>query len=344
MKTAVVQLIATLALSAGVVAYRADELADTRAEKRRAPKIAKTPRPPPPVAVELEEPAPPAPAVDDEAAKARAELEESPPVPLELDSDPGDPVVDVEEEDEEAKLPWWQRLWALAVSAVFAAQWVVLALARDYQDRTSRDLSLVAGIFPEEADQTPRVRVDWKWLRRKVRRRIRGLQVLIPGFLIASPLFLLARASDLPLITTVLTGGWAFYWWTVFTASRTARAWVWEDTAAPNAPLRGWIWLTQQVPGFRWWGPRFVTWVWVRTTHAMFSPAMAVELDPAAFAGLGAARLLSTIPLVRIFVRPVMSVVAAEIVIRRAFRSPALLQSRGAILEPSQHARDQAGV
>ena len=250
----------------------------------------------------------------------------------------------VDDDDVEAQLPWWQRLWAIAVSAVFAAQYVVLALARDYQDRTSRDLALAAGIEPEEDDIAPRVRVDWKWLRRKLRRRIRGLMVLIPGFVIASPAFLLARVFGLDVLTSILTGAWTFYWWMVFSASRTARAWVWEDTAEPNAPLRGWMWVTQKVPGFRWFGPRLITWLWVRTTRSMFSPAKAVELDPAAFAGLAVARLIGNVPLIRVFVRPVMSVVAAEILVRRAVKSPQAVEVPLDVLDPPQRARDQADV
>ncbi len=252
---------------------------------------------------------------------------------------------DLDDDDEEAKLPLWERFWALLVSTIFAAQWVVLALARDYQDRTSRELSLLAGIEPEEDDAQPRVRIDWQWLRRKLRRRIRGVLVLIPGFVIAGPVLLLASATGAGWLSSVLTGVWTFYWWTVFSAARTARAWVWEGTAPPNAPLRWWMWVTEKVPGFRWWGPRLVTWLWVRTTQSMFSPAKAVELDFGAFVGLSVARLLGNVPLVRVFVRPAMSVVAAEILVAKAVANPALAAVTGGdLLMPTQHERDRAGV
>jgi hypothetical protein len=48
----------------------------------------------------------------------------------------------------------------------------------------------------------------------------------------------------------------------------------------------------------------------------MFSPAAAVELDPAGFAGLGVARLIGNLPGLRVLVRPAMSVVAAELIAR----------------------------
>lgn len=248
-------------------------------------------------------------------------------------------------EDEE-KLPVWRRFWALAVSAIFAAQWVVLALARDYQDRTSRELALTAGIEPEEDDIKPRVRIDWKWLRRKLRRRVRGAMVLVPGFLLASPIFLLARISGFTWLSSIVTGAWTFYWWMVFSAARTGRAWLWEKSAPPNAPLRWYLQATQTTPGLRWWGPRFVGWVWVRMTRSMFSPAMAVELDFAAFAGLSLARLIGNVPLIRVFVRPAMSVVAAEIVIQRAVAAAPLLSTATleSVMEPPQRAKDQAGV
>ncbi len=407
LKAAVVQVMVTVALATGVVAYRLDELNEPPRAERTKVKAPKAPKRPPmpraapqadehvdraaPVAVEqpeLEEPAPPEPPEVEEpgeavaepktereetlervaselegqaehaavpeqkaallraAAKMRAKLRASAELKSKPESEPDQEpeVVEDEVEDEEPKVPWWRKLWAYTVSAIFGAQWVVLALARDYQDRTSRDLALVAGIEPEEPNIAPRVRIDFKWLRRKLRRRIRGLQVLIPGFLIASPVFVMAWVFEADIITTVLTGAWTFYWWMVFSAARTARAWAWEKTAVPNAPLRGWIWLTNNVAGFRWWGPRVVSWVWVRTTREMFSPAKAVELDPAAFAGLALMRLIGNVPLLRILLRPVMSVVAAEIVLDRAREAPVLTEPRDALQEPTRHAREQAGV
>lgn len=246
------------------------------------------------------------------------------------------PAEPLEPPAEEAPVvPWWRQLWALAVSAVFAAQYVVLAFARDFQDSTSRELALVAGLEPEEDDRRPRIRLDWQWLRRKLRRRIRGVLVVIPGLIAVSPLFIVAQFLEVNFVTSFVTGAWTFYWWTVFSAARTARAWAWENTAPPNAPLRGWLWLTKHVPGFRWWGARLMTRIWVRMTRSMLSPAAAVELDPAAFAGLALSRLIGNLPLLRIFVRPAMSVVAAEIVVTRSPRSAL----------PSRHeARDRGDV
>jgi hypothetical protein len=76
----------------------------------------------------------------------------------------------------------------------------------------------------------------------------------------------------------------------------------------------------------------------------MFSPAKAVELDPGAFVGLSVARLIGNLPLIRVIVRPAMSVVAAEIVVMHELRAPALSEAHNVISEPSQHAKDQAGV
>ncbi len=235
--------------------------------------------------------------------------------------------------------PWWRRFVALAFSTLIAAQWVVLALCRDFQDRTSRELALTAGIEPEEADVVPRIRVDFKWLRRKLRRRIRGVLVLVPGFIASAPLLFvgyLTKSSEF--VTPLITTAWTFYWWMVFSAARTARAWAWETTAGPNAPLRWWVWLTENVPGFRWWGARAVTWLWVRMTRSMFSPAKAVEFDPAAFAGLSLARLVGNVPIIRVFVRPAMSVVAAEIVARHE----SALQALPASLEPLTSSEGQS--
>jgi hypothetical protein len=52
-------------------------------------------------------------------------------------------------------------------------QWGVIALSRDYHDVLSRAASLLTAIEPEDEELTPRIRLDFPWMRKKLSRRIR---------------------------------------------------------------------------------------------------------------------------------------------------------------------------
>jgi hypothetical protein len=153
----------------------------------------------------------------------------------------GDDDDKVEADDEApepppAPRPWWKQVSTVAFSAFVVAQWVVLAWSRDFQDRTSRDLALLVGLEPEEPDITPRLRLDTKWLRRKLRRRVRGVRVLAPGFVAALPVFLVAALFDgWELATSTFAAAWSFYWWwSSRQRARPARG----ARSTPRAPLR----------------------------------------------------------------------------------------------------------
>jgi hypothetical protein len=206
------------------------------------------------------------------------------------------------------------EFWAALFAVVQVAQWVVIALSRDFHDSISRDASLLTGLEPEDPEVRPRIRLDTKWLRNKFSRRVRAFTVFAVGLPV-----LYAASAPLPFgnkLASVLISGWSAYWLVVFTTAKTAHAWR-EGEAGPPWFLRGWTRLTTRVPGFRWgllqrWG-RF----WENRTRSVFPPAAEMEKQPWAFAGLAVTRALSMVPLVKCFLRPLIPVAAAHLVVAR---------------------------
>jgi hypothetical protein len=72
--------------------------------------------------------------------------------------------------------------------------------------------------------------------------------------------------------------------------------------------------LTERVPGFRWWLPRWYGRLWRKLSDAIFSPCKAVEDAPYALLGLSLCRILFGLPGVYLFIRPFIPVAAAQII------------------------------
>lgn len=206
----------------------------------------------------------------------------------------------------------------LAFSALVVGQWVVLALSREYQEPLGRELELVAGLPADDAALAPRVRVDVRWLKKKLSQRVRGVLVLLPGFLAFTPVFLVTKPLGLDdFVMPPLMFGWSAYWWCTFTVGRSALAWEDEASGARPLPLRWWQARTEQTPGFRWFFPR---WVGAFAGWAMkrdLAPAVAFERAPWSFVGLGLARLVTSPPLVRLAFRQAIDAAVTEQLSRR---------------------------
>jgi hypothetical protein len=227
----------------------------------------------------------------------------------------------------QTKPNWWDSALALVLSiygTLSLVQAGVIALSRDYHAAIARDASLLLGVAPEDPPLVPRVRLNVAWVRRKFKQRTRSLLVFLPGValltLAASPFP--ARAT----VTTLLTSAWAAYWWVVWTASKSARAWEHSGVARPPWFLRAWHTRVAPLPVV---GSMARAWeaLWTRFTRPVFSPAEAVEQQPAEFVGLAAARALQLIPVVKLFVRPLVPVAAAHLLAERTSRAEARLSS-----------------
>jgi hypothetical protein len=197
--------------------------------------------------------------------------------------------------------------WAGLFSALQLAQWIVIALSRDYHTAFSRELSLRLGLVPEDEALTPRVRLNLPWLRTKLGRRWRGMLVFMLGMPPLWVIRLVVPGGEY--LFPVLVAAWGAWWFVVFTAGKTARAWA-EPEAREPWYLRGWNGLTSRFALFRWalfgvYGSLLTTF-----TRPVFSPAATVERQPWTLSGLAVVRALALLPPLKCFLRPLVSVSA----------------------------------
>ncbi|MFY0575564.1 hypothetical protein ACN28S_15435 [Cystobacter fuscus] len=208
------------------------------------------------------------------------------------------------------------ELWLVYSAAIFSSlqlfQWIVIALSRDHHTVLSREASVRTGLEPEDEPLTPRVRLNMSWLKKKLKQHWRalwlfawGMPVLWVANRLCRPAYgdVLGETGLMPLLAS-LWGGW---WFVVFTAGKSARAWTQENARAPWF-LRAWNWLGSHVPPLGAYGRR-----WTRVTQPVFSPAACVEQRPWGLMGLALARAVSKLPLVRCFLRPTIPVAAAHL-------------------------------
>lgn len=229
--------------------------------------------------------------------------------------------------------------WAALFAAAHMAQWVVIALSRDFHDTISRDASLLTGLEPEDEDVAPRIRLDLKWVRRKISRRFRAFMVFTVGVPV-----LYCLSIPLPYrhaLASVLISAWSAYWVVVFTTAQSGHAWR-NSEAGPPWFLRGWSWLTTRVPGFRWGVPRAYGRFWENQTRPLFPPATEMEKQPWAFAGLALTGMLSMIPLVKCFLRPLMPVASAHLLVARHTAERAAASASEASASPAANSSANA--
>jgi hypothetical protein len=117
-------------------------------------------------------------------------------------------------------------------------------------------------------------------------------------------------------LIAVLIPLWSAYWVVVFTTAKSAHAWK-DSNAREPWFLRAWNQLTTRVPGFRWPFLQRYGLFWANRTREVFPPASELEKQPWAFSGLAAARMLSMIPLVSCFLRPLIPVAAAHLLVAK---------------------------
>jgi hypothetical protein len=212
--------------------------------------------------------------------------------------------------------------WAVFFSFLHTAQWIVIALSRDYHTALSREASLLSGVPPEDEPLAPRVRLNIQWLRNKLRRRWRALVVFATGvpllWVLKKLLIWGSDAGELltgfydGLFTALLTA-WGAWWFVVFTAGKSALAW---REQSPREPwfLRGWNWLGSRAAPLR---PAVGSYgaLWKRFTLDTFSPAASVERQPWSLSGLAVTRAFAALPLVKCFLRPFIPVAAAHLLL-----------------------------
>lgn len=196
---------------------------------------------------------------------------------------------------------------ARAYTMLFIAEWIVIALSRQYIDRLSRHISLTSALPPEDPARSPAIRVDVPWMKKKLKRRARSIYIYavgIPALAVLS--WPLSWATYDGFAYGTLTALWAVYWFVVGVAGKTGYSWSDE-----NAPDPWFLRALSRLERFR-----AVAWYvrWLRkATRSVSSPMRAAERAPAPFLGLTLARSLFAFPIVSILIRPFIPVAAAKI-------------------------------
>lgn len=220
-------------------------------------------------------------------------------------------------------------------SALQLAQWIVIALSRDYHTAVSRELSLRVGLVPEDEALTPRVRLNLPWLRTRLGRRWRGLLIFALGMPPLWVVRLLVPGGKY--LFPVLVSAWGAWWFVVFTAGKTARAWA-EPEAREPWFLRGWSWLTSRFAFFRWALFGVYSSLLTTFTREVFSPAASVERQPWTLSGLAVVRALALLPPLKCFLRPLVAVSAQYLLEQEAARVGGGVSPPGAASAPGSGA------
>jgi len=210
---------------------------------------------------------------------------------------------------------------AALYATLCAVEWVVLALTRDFQTVLGREISLRAGIAPEDEDIDPRIRVNGPWLRRKLKNRIRGAIV----FATILPLTALGREIPIvgPAIASLLFAAWAIYWAGVFVTAKSALAWDNEATAPDPIYVRAAESRFATVPVLAWLA-RVYARLWRTLTRSMFAPASHYERSPFELSGLSLARIIRYVPGAYLLVRPLYPVAASHLLLASKRESDSL--------------------
>jgi hypothetical protein len=204
-------------------------------------------------------------------------------------------------------------LWSVLYATVAAVEWTVIALSRDYHDGVARDASLLTGLPPEDAAKTPRVRIDPRWLWKRLRDKVRGTLVFAAIVPLVGLLSLIAGIG--PYLSAALLTLWGVYWAGVFAASRTVHGWKDEKTAPDPIFLRKWDRLTRRLPGAIRWAPTTYGRLVRLSTRSLFAPASRLEARSWELTGLSLARTLRHVPGLYLALRPFYGVAAAHVLV-----------------------------
>lgn len=228
--------------------------------------------------------------------------------------------------DSSRLLPWFWAMLTAALGALKVFEWIIVAFTRDHQDLLQRRMSLATGVPPEDPELRPRVRLDFRWLWKRARKKLRATLLIVWG------LIPLAFLAFVPGVYTVVAFAWTAYWWSVFALARTRYSWDHGERQEPYylraAEAVGRVPLT---------GPlRAYTRFWRRRSDSVVPACTAFERAPWEAVGLGAARFLLYLPVVYLFFRPILSVAAQHIARGRlqAWQAPqtsALLDAEPAV-------------
>jgi len=197
--------------------------------------------------------------------------------------------------------------WGLLYGALCVVEWLVISLSRDFHDELSRRASILLDVPPEDAPEQPRVRLNLGWVFKKLKRRIHGGLIFVMGLpMLALLLFIPDIGDGLYAVAVVL---WAAYWLATFTLGKTGHAWG-EQVLPDPWFFRIWGTASREFVLLRWWLPRWFLGLWRKVTGVVVRPAALAEKIPYEAAGLMVVRALCSLPVVYLFIRPILPVAA----------------------------------
>lgn len=203
----------------------------------------------------------------------------------------------------------WKAVVAF-VGVLSIVEGIIVFFSRRWDDWLSFYISGLAGIRPEMAEPPARkLALDLKWLRKKLRRRIRGYIIFGSGMPLLYLLRMVPVAGDWLFAVGITL--WAWYWGGVFTASKSAHAWADDGVAPPPLVVR-----TFNAPfatGWWWWPARLYGRIWARLLRGVSAAAATFDRSPAPFLGLALARAVLALPGLYLLARPIVPVAAGRI-------------------------------
>lgn len=216
---------------------------------------------------------------------------------------------------------------ALAIgSAIFSAlsiaEWIIVALSREYHDHLSYAAAALTGAPHAPPNAPPRVHLDVGWLWTKGKRKVRSLLLVALAVPVCFLLDLVPGAGHW--LYAVGIGLWTFYWLSVFALANSDLAW--HAPLAPQEPF--FLRATTRVSRLPVVGAPFLLYnpIARRVTVSVHHACQSFEEAPWEGAGLAFVRTIFGIPGLYLLTRPLMPVAATHALLSR--RSP------GATLPP----------
>ncbi len=219
---------------------------------------------------------------------------------------------------------------AAFVGALALTEWLVIALSREWHDLISVWVSQRAGVPPDEEIAVARVRLNARWVWMKTKRRVQSVFVtlasVLPLLALGVPVWLTLAAVNDALAGAVITGLVTlvfWYWVSVIALGKTSWAWR-ADVDVDPVYLRA----LDRVGRATWLLWPFRVWAWAlrKAMALVVRPARLLEHCAWEAFGLGAARVIMSVPLADIVVRPFFPVAATLVLQARAphvFATPA---------------------
>ncbi|MBS2026648.1 MAG: hypothetical protein JST54_01990 [Deltaproteobacteria bacterium] len=241
-----------------------------------------------------------------------------------------DDAEDARRAQQRAKVAWGSALYG----ALVLVEACLLALARDHQDQLTRAVALASGAPPDDPERTPRIRLDVRWVLRKIKRRFIGLMIFTCCLLPATVFGPFFGRWGAALLTSTFAVGWGAYWASVFALGRSKLAWT---HALPGEP---WFLQLEQRLGSRawmvsWFGPRLYVRVLRRVTRSVAPATLAFERAHVEGLGLGLGHAICGLPVLNALTRPVFAVAATHALIPHLVVE-ATEVARGATDDPSR--------